>query len=621
MRMSTMFGRTLREAPADAEQTAYQLVLRAGLAQPVLAGGYALLPLGMRALRRIEAIMHEELGRLGAQELRTPVVQSPAAWEQSGRYDTYGPLMLRLRDRSERPLIVAPTHEEAVTELAQREIGSYRQLPALVYQIHTKYRDELRARGGMMRMREFTMLDAYTLDADDAGLDRAYAALAGAFERIFARCGVAFAAVEASAGEMGGRDPREYTALSPSGEDILAVCACCGYTANVEIATAGPTGDEGRRTKDEGNLIKLNAEEVAPALHRSSAPALELIATPETSTIADLAALLGLPAAATAKAVFFNTPERGLVFAVIRGDLEVNEEKLRAAAGVSTLEPASPEQIAAAGAVPGYASPVGLRVADDDQEPRTENREPNITGRETGADKQEGTSAPTLQRSNAPTFVVADRSVVEAGPLVAGANRAGYHLRGVVYGRDWRATRVADIAAVRAGDPCPTCGAPLALERGIEIGHIFKLGTRYSAAMGATFLDQQGAAQPIVMGSYGIGLERLLQVIVEQHHDAAGIVWPREVAPLDVHLVALGKSPQVRAEADALYAELQAAGVAVLYDDREETPGVKFNDADLIGLPLRLVVSERLLAAGQLELKPRVGDAARIPRGELLEHI
>lgn len=580
MRMSTMFGRTLREAPADAEQTAYQLVLRAGLARPMLAGGYALLPLGMRVLRRIEAIMHEELGRVGAQELRNPVIQSAAAWEQSGRYRDYGPLMLRLRDRSERPLIFAPTHEEAVAELAAREIGSYRQLPALVYQIHTKYRDEARARGGLMRMREFTMLDAYSLDADDGGLDRAYDQVAAAFERIFARCGVACVPVEAGGGEMGGREPREYTARSAAGEDILALCAGCGYAANLEIATAGLANDQ------------------RPAGSDQAAP-VELVATPDTSTIAELAALLGVPAAATAKAVFFSTPERGLVFAVIRGDLEVSEDKLRAAAGVSALEPASLEQIAAAGAVAGYASPVGLRVAG---------------GSGSGSSSVGGPAS-------AEVFVVADRSVAAAGPLVAGANRAGYHLRNVLHGRDWRATRVADIAAVRAGDPCPRCGAPLALERGIEIGHIFKLGTRYSAALGATFLDQQGAARPLVMGSYGIGLERLLQVIVEQHHDAAGIVWPAGVAPLDVHLLALGKRPQVRAEADALYAQLQQAGVSVLYDDREETPGVMFNDADLIGLPLRLVVSERLLAAGQLELKPRAGQPARIPRAELLEHI
>jgi prolyl-tRNA synthetase len=637
--MSTLFGRTLREAPADAEQAAYQLVLRAGLARPMLAGGYALLPLGMRALRRIEAIMHEELGRIGAQELRTPVVQSPAAWEQSGRYESYGPLMLRLRDRSERPLIVAPTHEEAVTELAQREIGSYRQLPALVYQIHTKYRDELRARGGMMRMREFTMLDAYTFDADDAGLDRAYAAVAAAFERIFARCGVAFAAVEASAGEMGGRDPREYTALSASGEDILAICAGCGYTANLEIATAGPTNDQRPTTNDNSNDQQptTNDSELTSASSAArndtgakAEAAPELIATPDTSTIAELAALLGVPAAATAKAVFFSTPERGLVFAVVRGDLEINEDKLRAAAGVSALEPASQEQIAAAGAVAGYASPVGLRVATEDQRPTTNDQRPEAenravrSGQNTAQNDTEAEATPDssfVVRPSPGVFVVADRSVVGAGPLVAGANRTGYHLRGVVYGRDWRATRVADIAAVRAGDPCPVCGAPLALERGVEIGHIFKLGARYSAALGATFLDQQGTARPVVMGSYGIGLERLLQVIVEQHHDGAGIVWPRAVAPLDVHLVALGKSPQVRAEADALYAELQAAGLAVLYDDREETPGVKFNDADLIGLPLRLVVSERLLAAGQLELKPRAGEAARIPRAELLERI
>ncbi|HEU4323172.1 MAG TPA: proline--tRNA ligase [Roseiflexaceae bacterium] len=568
MRLSTLFGRTLRDAPAEAEHAAHQLVLRAGLARQLLAGGYALLPLGMRALRRIEAIMHEELARAGAQELRLPVVQGIAAWEQSGRYQGYGPLMLRLEDRSGRPLIVAPTHEEAVADLAAREVSSYRQLPALVYQIHTKYRDEIRARGGLMRMREFTMLDAYSLDADDAGLDAAYERLAEAFERIFARCGVRFVAVQADAGEMGGREPREYMALSSAGEDTLALCPQCGYAANVEVAEAAVAGDAG-----------------------ADAGPLEPIATPDTSTIADLAALLGISEAATAKAVFFDTPERGLVFAVIRGDLEVSEHKLRAALGVSALAPASAEQIARAGAVPGYASPVGLVVA--------------------GADAADSQGEAVL--------VVADRSVAAAGALVAGANRPGYHLRNVLYGRDWRATLLADIAAVRAGDPCARCGAALELERGVEIGHIFKLGTRYAEALGATYLDAGGAARPVVMGSYGIGLERLLQVIVEQHSDAAGIVWPRAVAPLEVHLVALGKGEGVRAAAQALYDELAGAGVAVLYDDREETAGVKFNDADLIGLPLRLVVSERLLAAGQVELKPRDGAAERIERAALLE--
>lgn len=559
MRLATLLGRTLREAPAEAEQIGHQFALRAGLVRALAPGSFALLPLGMAAARRIEAIMHEEMTRIGAQELRTPIVQPATLWEQTGRFATYGPQMLTLRDRAERPLVIAPTHEEAIAELARREIGSYRQLPALVYQIHTKYRDEIRTRGGLMRMREFTMLDASSLDADPAGLDAAYALVGEAFERIFTRCGVQFVAVEAASSEMGGREAREYMARSPSGEDTLALCANCGYAANLEVAVA--------------------ARPAAPP--SADAPPLEMVATPGTATIADLAAFLGISEAATARAVFFDTPEQGLLFAVIRGDLEVSEDKLRAAAGVSELRPADPEQITAAGAVAGYASPVGLHGV----------------------------------------FVVADPSVVAAGPLVAGANRAGYHLRNVVYGRDWQATLVADIAAVRAGDPCTRCGAPLALERGVEIGHIFKLGTRYTTALGATYLDEQGAARPVVMGSYGIGVERLLQIVIEQHHDERGIVWPAAVAPADVQIIALGKSEAPRHEASRLDAELAAAGLRPLLDDRDETAGVKFNDADLIGLPLRLVVGEKLLATGEVELKPRSGAPRRIARGDVVRAV
>lgn len=569
MRLSNLLGRTLREAPADAEQIGHQLALRAGLARAIAPGSYALLPLGLAAARRIEAIMHEELTRIEAQEFRTPVVQPAALWQQSGRYGEYGPQMLKLQDRGERDLVVAPTHEEAVAELVRREISSYRQVPALIYQIHTKYRDEVRTKGGLMRMREFTMLDAYSLDADHAGLDAVYERIAGAFERVFARCGVRFAAVEAATGEMGGREAREYMALSPSGEDSLAICANCGYAANVEVAVARWQAPNGAISEDEAGL--------------------EEVATPGAATIADLARFLGVPEAATAKAVFFDTPERGLVFAVLRGDLEVNEAKLRVAAGVSELRPAKVEQIAAAGAVAGYASPVGLAMQ--------------------------------AAEGGAGVFVIADPSVAEGGPLVAGANRAGYHLRNVRYERDWSATVVAPLAAVRAGDACVRCGAPLALERGVEIGHIFKLGTRFSEALGSSYLDAAGAAHPVVMGSYGIGVERLLQIVLEQHHDERGIVWPASIAPADIQIVPLGKGDGPRAEAARLYEELAAAGWRPLLDDREETAGVKFNDADLLGLPLRLVVSERLLASGELELKPRRGEAFKVARAELLAAI
>lgn len=541
MRMSSGFGRTLREAPSEAELTAHQLILRAGLARQLLAGGMALLPLGMRVFRRIEALMHAELAAIGAGEFRTPVVHAASLWQQTGRYAQYGEAMLRFENRNQQALLFAPTHEEAVAELARREVDSYRQLPSLLYQIHTKYRDELRVRGGLLRLREFTMLDAYSLDADWAGLDAVYDRVALAFETIFERCGVRFTAVEADGGEMGGREPREYMAFSASGEDTLAVCQNCNYAANSEVAVRGQAAA---------------TNEIVPAMSE--------IATPACTTIAELAAFLQVNEAQTAKAVFFNS-EKGLIFVVVRGDREVNEIKLRAAAGVSALEAATLEQISAVGAVAGYASPVGLS---------------NVT-------------------------VIADHSVVGVGGLVAGANRSGYHLQNVVYGRDWQATIVADIANVEAGDACPQCGASLSLERGIEIGHIFKLGTRYTEALGATYLDPQGQAQPIVMGSYGIGLERLLQVIIEQHHDEKGIVWPASVAPFDLHLVQLGASATVSNAANQLYQQLNTAGVSVLYDDRNESAGVKFNDADLLGMPWRLTVGERGLKQQVVELRNR----------------
>ncbi|GAB4120608.1 MAG: proline--tRNA ligase [Roseiflexaceae bacterium] len=560
MRMSVMLGRTLREPPAEAEGIAHQLVLRAGLARATQAGSFALLPLGMRVLRRIEAIMHEELAAIAAQELRTPVVQTSTIWEQSGRYAAYGPQMLRATDRGGRALLVAPTHEEAIADLARREINSYRQLPALVYQIHTKYRDEQRSKGGLLRMREFTMLDAYSLDSDHHGLAAVYERVGVAFERILQRCGLSYIAVAASAGEMGGSTTTEYHVRSSTGEDELMLCAACGYAANREVAHA----------------------QISP--YSGTAPAMREVFTPNCATIAEVATFLDVPETATAKAVFFDTPERGLVFAVVRGDAVVSEAKLRAAAGVSALTPASTEQISAAGAVAGYASPVGLTVA----------------------------SAATTG-----VFVVADRAIPLIGPLVAGANRAGYHLCDTLYGRDWHATLVADIAEVQAGDPCPQCGAPLAIETGVEVGHIFQLGTRYAEAIGARFLDRDGSEKPIVMGSYGLGLERIMQLIIEQHHDSAGIIWPAAVAPFDIHLLRLGKSEALHAAAEQLYQQLQQQGKQVLFDDRGESAGIMFNDADLIGIPLRILISDRTLAAGEAEIKPRGGTAQRVPLSSL----
>jgi prolyl-tRNA synthetase len=455
------------------------------------------------------------------------------------------------------------------------------------------------------------MMDAYSLDADDAGLDAVYERVGEAYTRILTRCGLRYVMVNADAGEMGGRDPVEYHVLSTTGEDTLVLCPSCGYAANSEVAISGlaKRGDDRPWTMASATTTNngdATAHSPASIVHQPA----EEVATPNCATIADVAAFLGVPETATAKAVFFDTPEHGLVFAVVRGDLAVSEAKLRRAAGISALAPATTEQIAMAGAVAGYASPVGLMVLDYSQWTGDD----GSTSHQPPATSQESSS--TVDRPSSSIFVIADQSIVDGGPLVAGANRAGYHLRNLVYGRDWRATLVADIAEVRAGDPCARCGTPLTIEPGVEVGHIFKLGTRYSEALGARFLDQSGVEQTVVMGSYGLGLDRILQLILELHHDDKGIVWPGEVTPFDAYLIRLGKSEAVRAEADALDAELRAAGLRVLFDDRDETAGVKFNDADLIGLPTRVLISDRLLAEGQVELKPRTGAAVRVARAE-----
>jgi len=556
MRFSTLFGRTLRDVAGGTDYPALRLILRAGLARQVLVGGYALLPLGLRAVHRIEAIVREELDAIGAQEVRSPILQSAELWRASGRYETYGPLLLRVRDAAGRDVVIAPAHEEAFTELARREISSYRQLPVLAYQIGTKMRDELRARAGLVCLREFTVMDACSFGPDDASLDRAFAMVYGAYERILQRCEIAFFTVEAATGQIGGRDSVAFIAPSAYGEDVVVRCTRCDYAANREVAIAS------RELVD-----------------RRPAEPLREVATPGCATIADLARFLDVPETATAKAVFFWASGRGLIFAVIRGDLEVSAAKLAAAVGVETLRPATAEEIAATGAVPGYASPVGLRDV----------------------------------------YVVADPSVVEAGPLVAGANKAGYHLTGVTYGRDWQASVVADLVEVRAGDPCARCGAPLALTSGIEVGHLLKPGTRYSVPLGATFLDRQGQERPLIMGSYELGIGRLLNVVIEQHHDEAGIVWPVSVAPAAVHLLALGRSAGAQAGVEQLYEELQANQIPVLYDDRDESAGVKFTDADLIGLPLRVVVSERLLKTEVVELKRRrTGETWSVSRADVV---
>lgn len=558
MRLSRAFFQTLRDAPADAELISHKLLLRAGFIQPLGAGIYSYLPLARRSMDKIEAIIRQEMNAIGGQEITMPVVHPADLWQQTGRWDAAYPELVHWRDRAGRDMTLAMTHEEVVADLARREISSWRQLPQLVYHLQTKFRDEPRSRGGLIRVREFTMKDSYSLDADDAGLDQQFEAHRGAYHRIFQRCGLETIQVSADVGMMGGSASVEFMAVTAAGEDTLLLCPACGYAANREVAT-----------------FRKPAPPAEPPLP------VEKVATPHCKTIAELAAFLGIAQSRTAKAVFFAAEDGKVIFAITRGDMEVNETKLRQASGARALRPATEEEIRAVGAEPGYGSAVGVRGA----------------------------------------LVVVDDLVAASPNLVSGANEEGYHLLNVNSGRDYTPDIVADITAARGGEPCLACGSPLQAERGVEVGNIFKLGTRYSVALGALYDDPQGVKRPIVMGSYGIGVGRLLATAAELHHDEFGLRWPASIAPFHVHLVLLGKkAPQAEAVADRLYAELWAAGVEVLYDDREEpSPGVKFNDGDLIGLPLRVTVSARSLEQGGVELKRRDQAERRlVPLAELL---
>jgi len=562
MRLSTMFGRTLRESPADAELTSHQLSIRAGLVRRMAAGIYTYLPLGWRVLRKIEQIMREEMDAIDGQELLMPVVHPAELWRATGRYDAPapGPALLRFKDRTGHDMVLAMTHEEVVAALARQEVYSYRQLPMMIYHIQTKFRDEPRSRGGLIRVREFTMKDGYSIHLTSESLDEYYPRMYQAYVNIFTRCGLKAISVEADTGIMGGAASHEFMAINEAGEDTLILCPACGYAANAQRATFA---------KGEGV--------------RGAESPLERVPTPGTTTIAAVAQFLGVETRQTLKAVFYSTPGGQVVLAIIRGDLDVNETKLSNALGGVELHASTREELEAAGIVAGYASPVGLS---------------GLT-------------------------VIGDDSIRSGNNFVAGANQAGYHLRNVNYPRDLSVDTITDIALARAGDPCPKCGSPLKSTRGIEVGHLFKLGTKYSVAVGATVLDRDGVARPLVMGSYGIGTGRLMACIIEQHHDDKGIIWPTSVAPFQVHIISLGtNNPAVFEAAEALYQRMIDAGFEVLYDDRSERAGVKFNDADLIGIPVRLTISRRTMQKGSLEVKPRWSDEARlVPEAEVEEAI
>ncbi|GAB4570677.1 MAG: proline--tRNA ligase [Anaerolineae bacterium] len=552
MRIQELFGHTLREAPADAEMVSHQYALRAGLVRMVAGGIYAWLPLGLRVLRRVEAIVRAEMEAAGAQEMRLPVVQPAEIRQQTGRWaEGFEGELLKFQNRDGRHYVLGATAEDVLAAVAAHEIDSYRDLPRLLYQVQTKFRDTARPRGGLVRLREFVMKDAYSLDRTADALEETYHRMQTAYERIFARLGLSVVALEADAGAMGGQFGHEYALPHPEGEDTFARCPHCGLAANVDATP-------------------IHWPDQPPA---EPAP-LEKVATPDCKTIEAVAAFVGVPTAQTLKAVFFMRDEAEFVFVVIRGDLEVNEAKLRRALGGGTLRAATEDEIRAVGAEPGYASPIGLDV------------------------RGEGAGAGVT--------VIADRSIQTGGNFVVGANDAGYHYTGANYPRDFAVTRLADIATPAGGMICGRCAqGALTLDRAIELAHCFKLGTRYSEALGVTFLDESGVARPVVMGSYGIGLDRLVAAVIERHHDDYGIIWPRSIAPFDVHLVTLGKDDAIHAQGRALADALEAAGLAVLLDDRAERPGVKFADADLIGVPLRVTVSERALARDALEGKWR----------------
>ena len=547
MRLSRLFGKTLREDPSDTDTVSHRLLVRSGLINQLATGIYSYLPLALRSMRKIEAIIREEMDAAGGQEILMPVLQPEDLWERSGRASSMGPTLFRLNDRRERPLVLGPTHEEVVTTLVRQNVHSYRDLPLNLYQIQTKLRDEARPRAGLIRVREFAMKDAYSFHANEEDLDVTYRRMVQAYRNIFQRCGLDVTVVEADSGAIGGKDSQEFMLLVESGEDDVVLCQSCGYAANVE--------------KAEPRVLALEGEEELD---------LEPVATPGVTTIPDLAKFLRIPEAKTLKAVFYACDDE-IVLATIRGDLEVNEVKLKNALKCEDLRLATDDEVRGAGLVAGYASPIGLE---------------------------------SVRR-------FADRSINSGANFVVGANESDLHLRNANYPRDFTVDEVLDLTKVQPGHACARCGHDLEFARGIEVGHVFKLFTAFSEPFDANFLDRDGEQKPIMMGCYGIGVGRVLGAAIECNHDERGIAFPRSIAPADAHLVALNLDrEEVRETADRVYAALQEAGVETIYDDREESTGVKFADADLLGLPVRVTVSPRNLRDGNVELKRRLDDAS-----------
>ena len=553
MRVSKMFAPTLREVPAEAEVVSHQLLLRAGFMRKSTNGMYSYLPLAWRVLKKIENIVREEMDNAGAQEIMMPIMQPAEIWQESGRWGAYGAEMIRLKDRHNREYCLGPTHEEMVTTLIKGDVRSYRQLPMNVYQIQDKFRDERRPRFGLMRSRDFIMKDAYSFDRDEAGLDVSYKSMYDAYTNVFNRCGLTFRPVEADSGAIGGSGSHEFMVIAESGEAEIVYCTECDYAANVE--------------KAEMHVIEAADE---AALERAE------VETPNCKSIADVCAYLNMPVEKSVKAVAYKS-EKGLILCFVRGDHEVNEVKVINTCNVLEVEMADENMLVEAGTCGGYMGPVGI---DPEK-----------------------------------VMVVVDHSVMQMHNFCCGANKEGYHMVNVNPGRDFTPTYVADIRLIQEGDPCPHCGGKVAKARGIEVGQVFKLFTKYSAAMNCTFLDENGKENPMVMGCYGIGVSRTMAACIEQNNDKDGMIWPVAIAPYEVLVVPVNtKDEASTAKAEEIYEVLKKAGVEAVIDDRNERPGVKFKDADLIGYPLRVVVGPKTLAEGNIEVKARrTGEVAMLP--------
>jgi prolyl-tRNA synthetase len=549
MRWSHYFLQTVREVPGDAEAISHILLTRAGMIRRLAAGIYSLTPLGLRSHRKTEQIVREEIDRAGGHEVELPILQPRELWEKSGRWARYEKeeILFHLKDRKAGEYCLAPTAEEAVTTMVLSGVTSYRQLPVTLYQIRTKFRDEIRPRFGLMRGREFLRYDGYSFDVDPEGLDRSYKAQDAAYRRIFQRCGLDFTVVQADSGAIGGTASEEFMVLADTGEDAVVRCAACGYGANLEKAETGPRP--------------------APWKDETETPLVE-VETPGKGGIDDVVEFLGITASRMIKCLVYET-EKGFVVALLRGDLDVNEVALKNMLHVDHLALAAEDKVEkATGAPVGYVGPHKLPAQA--------------------------------------VRIVGDHSIRDAVNAVTGAGRRDWHVAGFVQRRDAKVEAFGSFAQARAGDPCPRCGKPLDIARGIEVGHIFKLGTKYSEALGCTFTDEKGETLPAVMGTYGIGVGRTMAAAIEQHHDPEGIVWPLAIAPFEIALVSLNPSDEAtRREADALYDALQAARLDVFYDDRDERPGVKFKDADLMGFPIRVNVGGRALKEGKVEIVRR----------------